>query len=442
MPKITMIGAGSMVFAKNLIGDILSYPELDGSVISLMDIDPARLEMSASLARQMVAQQRSRCRIEATLDRREALAGANYVIIAIQVGGLDAYEQDIEIPRRYGVEQCVGDTLNPGGIFRGLRTIPVLQSICRDMEELCPDALMLQYSNPMCINMWAIAESSPIRAVGLCHSVQGTSEMLARFIGAPYNEVSFRCAGINHMAWFTEFSWNGEDAYPLIHKAADDPVIYGSEPVRFDMLRHLGYFVTESSGHASEYNPWFRKRPDLLEQTIATFTQPNYHWVNWGRTGGYLNHCKKRLDEFGGKLERWLSGAEAIPISRSHEYGIQIIHSMETNTLRLVHGNVPNTGLITNLPQGCCVEVPTLVDKTGLRPTYIGALPPQLAALNRTNTNVQELAVQGSLRGDRDLIRHALMMDPLTAAVCSLDQIEAMTKELFAAHQQWLPQFA
>ncbi|MGE5673009.1 MAG: alpha-glucosidase/alpha-galactosidase [Mycobacterium leprae] len=443
MPKITLIGAGSMTFAKNLIGDIISYPELAGAEICLMDINPERLQMSVQLGELLMSQKGgNQCTIFPTTDRRAALKGAHYVITAFQAGGLKAYEKDIEIPAKYGVSQCVGDTLNPGGIFRGLRTIPVMQAIAREMAELCPDAVLLQYNNPMAISTWGTYASAPdLKVVGLCHSVQGTAQMLADWIGAPMEQVSYRCAGINHMAWFLEYKWQGKDAYPLIREAVKDPVRYGKEPIRIDLLRHFGYFVTESSGHASEYNPWFRKRPEVLAQTVAKFTDPGHDWLDWGRGGGYLKHCYRELEMLPPRRERWIKGEEPVPFKRSHEYGIQIIHAMETNTPTTIYGNVRNTGLVTNLPADACVEVPVLVDGTGLRPIYVGNLPPQLAALNRTNVGAQELAVTGSLLGDRELVKLALAMDPLTGAVCSLDEIEAMTRELFEAHAQWLPQF-
>ncbi|MCD6290923.1 MAG: alpha-glucosidase/alpha-galactosidase [Anaerolineae bacterium] len=444
MPKITLIGAGSVVFTRNLTSDILLVPELQDSTISLMDIDPARLELARDLVQRMIDERRLPARVEATLDRREAIKDADFVIITIQVGGLEAYKLDIEIPRKYGVGQCVGDTLGPGGVFRGLRTIPVLLDIGREMDELCkPDALLINYSNPMSINCWAFAEGSGRPHVGLCHSVQGTTEMLAHWIGAPYDEVTYKSAGINHQAWILEFKWKGEDAYPLIRKAAEDPQHRGEEPVRIEMMEQFGYFVTESSGHASEYVPYFRKTDKMIEEELVPrFKSEADEWFRWGRTGGYYDHCVSRLDTYLDEVKEQIAGERPLPTQRTHEYGSYIIEAMVTNRPTVIHGSVPNTGLITNLPEGCSVEVPCLVDGNGIRPCYVGDLPEQLAALNRNMINVQALAVQGALTGDREAIVHAVMLDPLTAAVCTLPQIRAMVNEMFEAQAQWLPQFS
>jgi alpha-galactosidase len=363
------------------------------------------------------------------------VTGADYVITTFQQGGLDAYALDIEIPQRYGVGQCVGDTLGPGGVFRALRTIPVLLDLCRDLDELAPDALLLNYVNPMAANCWAVAAGSGRPHVGLCHSVQGTSEMLAGWIGVPYEEVTYRCAGINHQAFFLEFRRDKEDLYPLIREAIERPEVVGQEPVRTDLMKHFGYFVTESSGHASEYVPYFRKTARTIDEELAPrFTDPRNSWYGLGRTGGYLQTCLGRLAE--GEAEE-----RAIPTERSHEYGSHIIEAIETNRPVTINGNVPNRGLISNLPDGCCVEVPCLVDANGIQPTVVGALPTQLAALNRTNVNVQELIVEAALTGRTDAVHHAVLLDPLTAAVCTLPQIHAMVDELLAAQAHWLPQF-
>ncbi len=441
MPKITFIGAGSAVFTRNLLGDILTYPELDGSRICLMDIDEGRLKVVDALANKMVVQRKSHATVESTTDRREALRDADYVIITIQVGGLDAYEMDIEIPRKYGVEQCVGDTLNPGGVFRGLRHLAVIEEVARELEEVSPNALILQYTNPMAIICWALAKTSSVRTVGLCHSVQGTSKQLARYVGAPYDEVTYWVAGINHVAWFLRFEWNGQDAYPILRERMEDPAIYGEEPTRFDLMRHFGYFVTESSGHASEYYPYFRRSQQEIEGLVQKFTDPKNAWFDFGRTGGYLRHCLEERDRYYPDIERQLADGVEIPIKRSDEYGAGIMHSIETNTPRHINGNVMNTGLITNLPDGCCVEVPCLVDRTGINPCHVGMLPPAVANVTRRNVDVQELAVLGHVHRDRELIRQAIKLDPLTSAVCTLEQIDAMTNEMFEAQARWLPQF-
>ena len=409
-----------------------------------MDIDAARLALARDLVQKMINERKLTAKVEATLDRRAAIKGAKYVVVTIQVGGLGAYASDIEIPEKYGVGQCVGDTLGPGGVFRGLRTIPVLLDICKDMDELAaPDALLINYSNPMGINCWAVAKGSGRPHVGYCHSVQGTSEMLARWIGAPYNEITYRCSGINHQAWFTEFKWNGQDAYPLLRQAIARPEVMDEEPIRSELMEQFGYFVTESSGHASEYVPYYRKSAKMItDELVPRFALPNYHWIKWGRTGGYFHYCQERLVDFLDEVKEQIAGQKPLPQTRSHEYGSYTIEAMETGRPTVVYGNIPNTGLITNLPQGCCVEVACLVNHNGIQPTVTGNLPTQLAALNRAMINVQELTVEGSLRGDREAIVHAVMMDPLTAAVCTLPQVRAMVGELFAAEAEWLPQFA
>jgi alpha-galactosidase len=444
MTKVALIGAGSVVFTRNLTSDILLTPDLQDCTIALMDIDASRLAVARDLVQKMIDERKLSAKVEATLDRRAAIKDADYVVITIQVGGLEAYDFDIDIPLRYGVGQCVGDTLGPGGVFRGLRTIPVLLEVCRDMDDLATaGALLINYSNPMAINCWAVARASGRPHVGYCHSVQGTSEMLAEFIGAPYADITYRCSGINHQAWFLEFNWNGADAYPLLRQAVKRQELREEEPVRIELFEQFGYFVTESSGHASEYVPYLRKSVAMIDnELVPRFARPNYHWIKWGRTGGYLQYCRERTGTYLDDVHDQIAGRKPLPQTRSHEYGSYTIEAMETGRPAVVYGNIPNNGLITNLPQGCCVEVACLVDRNGIQPTVSGALPPQLAALNRNMISVQELAVEGSLRGDREAVCHAVMLDPLTAAVCSLPQIRAMVDELFVAEAAWLPQFA
>ncbi len=440
MPKMTFIGAGSLVFTRNLCSDILLTPALQESTITLMDIDPARLAQARSIVQAMIDRRRLNARVVATTDRAEAVAGADYVVTTFQQGGLDAYKLDIDIPRKYGVEQCVGDTLGPGGVFRSLRTIPVLLDLCDEMDAYAPNALLLNYVNPMAANCWAVADGSGRPYVGLCHSVQGTSEMLARWIDVPYDEVNFLCAGINHQAFFLEFRRGKEDVYPLIWEAIDRTDVMAEEPVRTDLMKYFGYFVTESSGHASEYVPYFRKTAQMVEEELVPrFTDDANHWFDYARTGGYLRHCLHRLEQFQSDYDEIVAGE--FPTIRSHEYGSRIMEAMETNVPAVIAGNVPNTGLITNLPDGCCVEVPCLVNASGIQPTFVGNLPLQLAALNRTNINVQSLIVEAALAGDSDAVYHAVMLDPLTAAVCTLPQIHAMVTEMLDAQAQWLPQF-
>lgn len=442
MSKITFIGAGSIVFTRNLCSDVLFVPALQDSTLTLMDIDPVRLEQSRKVVQAIVDRRGLPARIEATTDRRAAISGADYVVTTFQQGGLDAYRLDLEIPQRYGVEQCVGDTLGPGGVFRALRTIPVLLDIGREMDELAPDALLLNYVNPMAANCWAFDRRTGRPHVGLCHSVQGTSEMLARWIDVPYEEVAYRSAGINHQAFFLEFTRGGEDLYPLIRRAIMRPEIDGEEPVRIEIMKQFGYFVTESSGHASEYMPYFRKSAQMVnDELVPRFKSPSDDWFDWGRSGGYLRHCIERQARFENEYEAMIADGSVVPAKRTHEYGSHIMEAIETNTLAVIAGNVPNRGLIDNLPQGCCVEVPCLVNGSGIQPTKIGAMPPQLAALNRTNINVQELIVEAALTGNTEAAYHAVMLDPLTGAVCTLDQIRAMVTELLEAQAQWLPQF-
>ena len=437
MTKITFIGAGSTVFAKNLLGDILSFPELANATISLMDIDPVRLKTSEIVAHRVADYLGAKPKIEATLDRRVALDGADYAISMFQVGGYKPGTViDFEIPKKYGLRQTIADTLGIGGIMRGLRTIPVFLDICKDMEDLCPDVTFLQYVNPMAMNTWAINRASTIKTVGLCHSVQGTAEALARDIGVPYEEINYICAGINHMAFYLKFERNGESLYPLIRKTLEAKA-YGrryrnlADHVRYEVFRRTGYFVTESSEHFSEYVPWFikRDRPDLLEQFEIPLDE-------------YITRCELQIADWEKTRNALESGElDEVRHERSHEYGSLIIHSLETGTPRVVYGNVANHGLIDNLPQGCCVEVPVFVDKNGLQPTRIGAMPPQLAALQQTSVNVQSLVVEAALTGKREHIYHAAMLDPHTAAELSLDQIWSLVDELIEAHGDMLPQY-
>ncbi|MBV9104642.1 MAG: alpha-glucosidase/alpha-galactosidase [Verrucomicrobia bacterium] len=440
MPKIAIIGSGSLVFTRNLCSDMLLAPCLRRCTISLMDVDSQRLEQSRQIVQCIAERRKLPAKIEATTDRKDAIRDADYVITTFQQGGLEAYKTDIEIPQRYGVEQCVGDTLGPGGVFRALRTIPVLVDLCLELDDFAPDALLLNYVNPMAANCWAIDVATGRPQVGLCHSVQGTGEMLANWINVPYNEITFFCAGINHQSFFLEFRRGKTDLYPMIWEAAERPENYAKEPVRIDLMKYLGFFVTESSGHASEYVPYFRKSAAMVkDELVPKFSDEINAWFDYGRTGGYLRHCLDRLQKFQREFEEILAQGPAT--TRSHEYGSFIIEAMESHSPICINGNIPNTGLIDNLPEDCCVEVPCLVDGNGVQPTKVGSLPPQLAALNRTNINVQELIVEAALNGRTESIYHALMLDPLTAAVCTLPQIRSMVDEMLEAQRQWLPQF-
>lgn len=431
MPKITFIGAGSTVFAKNLIGDILSYPELAESTITLYDIDAERLRTSAIVARKLAQALDAHPTIEATTDRCAALEGADYAIAMFQVGGYrPATVIDFEIPKRYGLEATIADTLGVGGIMRALRTIPVFLDMCRDMQAVCPDVLLLNYVNPMAMLCWALARATPIKTVGLCHSVQGTAEQLADDIGVSVEEIDYICAGINHMAFYLRFERNGEDLYPRIQQVIDEGRVPDWNRVRYEMFQRLGYFVTESSEHFAEYTPWFikRGRPDLIERFNIPLDE-------------YPRRCERQIDEWEALRRELEDEFQPITHQRSHEYGSGIIHSIETGTPRVVYGNVENTGLIDNLPPGCCVEVPCLVDANGVQPVHVGALPPHLAALMQTNINVQALTVEAALTGKREHIYHAAMLDPHTAAELDLDQIWSLVDDLLDAHADWLPTF-
>jgi alpha-galactosidase len=437
LAKIVIIGAGSHVFSRNLITDFLSYPELRNSTITLMDIDKERLSLIKAFAEKLVSQHDFETRVESTTDRQEALKDANYVIVSIRAGGFEANRPDLEIPAKYGIKQAVGDTIGPGGVFYGLRHVPVLLDICHDMEDLCPDAWLINYTNPMAMICWAMNDYSRIKNVGLCHSVQGTAGELARYLGAPIDEISYWVAGINHMAWFLELKWRGQDGYPLLREKFEDPNLYsrpeahwaGPDIVRVEIFKAFGYFNTESSQHMSEYVPYFRKHPELFERFKLSFRIDTMKDMEKRR--------RRREDE----LRRTISSDEKIPIHRSREYCSFIIHSVETGTPRRINANVKNKRLITNLPQGCCVEVPCLVDKNGIHPCYVGDLPPQCAALNRTNINVQELAVLAAVEKDKTMAYQAILLDPLTSAMLSIDQTRSMVDEMFKAEARYLEDF-
>jgi alpha-galactosidase len=431
MSKITFIGAGSTVFARNLMGDILGYPELADSTLSLHDIDEERLRTSEIVAHKIADALGVKPTIEATTDRQKALDGADYAIAMFQIAGYKpGTVVDFEIPKKYGLRQTIADTLGIGGIMRGLRTIPVMIEMCRDMERFCPDVTFLQYVNPMAMNCWAVSRATSIKTIGLCHSVQGTAEQLAHDIGIPIEEINYLCAGINHMAFYLKFEREGVDLYPMIRKVIDENRVPDWNLVRYEMFKRVGYFVTESSEHFSEYTPWFikRDRPDLIEQFNIPLDE-------------YIRRCEVQIAGWEALRKAMENGQDSFQIKRSHEYGSLIVHSLETGQPRVVYGNVPNNGLIDNLPQGCCVEVPCLVDKNGIQPTKIGALPPQLAALMQTNINVQSLTVEAALTSRREHIYHAAMLDPHTAAELDLDQIWHLVDDLIEAHGNWLPEY-
>lgn len=431
MTRITFIGAGSTVFAKNLLTDILSFPELSSSRIVLFDIDNERLRVSEQVARKLAETLKATAEIVSTTDARQALDGADFVINMIQVAGYKpGTVTDFEIPKKYGLRQTIADTLGIGGIMRALRTVPVLWEYCRLMEELCPNALFLNYTNPMAMNMMAILRNTRVKSVGLCHSVQGTAEQLATDIGVPIEEISYQCAGINHVAFYTRFERNGEDLYPLIRKVVEEGRVPEWNRVRYDMFMRLGYFPTESSEHLAEYLPHFirRDRPELIEKYNIPLDE-------------YIRRCEEQIAGWEKLREEMMQPDAELETGRSCEYGSLIIHSMVTGQPRVVYGNVLNTNfLINDLPESCCVEVPCLVDKMGIQPTSVGTISPQLAAIMRTNINVQELTVQALETGVRQHIYHAAMLDPHTAAELTLDEIWSLTDDLLEAHREWLPE--
>ncbi len=438
MTKITFIGAGSLGFTGELVRDILTFPLLQDATISLMDINAERLAWAKKGVEKLVAAGNRPAKVEATLDRAEALKGADVVLTTILAGSTEVWRHDIEIPKKYGIDINVGDTRGPSGIFRFLRTINPLMDVVRDMERYCPNAMLLNYTNPMAMLVSAIQKQTFVPVTGLCHSVQGTAMMLADWIGAPYGEIDYLCAGINHQAWYLDFTWNGLDAYPLIHKAITErPEIYNAEPVRNEMYLALGKYVTESSGHNSEYNWWFRKRPDLIEKYCT-------HGTNWnpGEYAYILKEYQHNEATWQDQVkERLAQPLTAEDLQREHEYAAYIINALKGGEPFKFNGNVRNTGLIDNLPQDACVEVPVLVDRSGIHPFHVGALPREVALLTQLSSGIEEAAIAGSLAGDPTLIYRAICHDPLTASVLSLAEIRQLTNELFAQHKDYLPQF-
>ena len=433
MSKVTFVGAGSAVFTYEIITDILSTPALDTGTFALVDIDAERLELAHRVAELAVQHAGKNWRVEASTDRRDVLAGTDYLINTIEVAGLANVRHDFDIPMKYGVNQCIGDTIGPGGIFKALRTLPAWLDILSDTERLAPDALVLNYTNPMSLTCLTGVRGSSLPVVGLCHSIQHTSQEVAGYLGFPYEELKFRASGINHLAWLVEITRDGEDMYPLLREKASDPAIYELDPIRFEMMLHLGAFVTESSGHSSEYVPYFRKRPDLVEK----YTRPEY----LGETGFYANnwpHWRAEADE---EMRRIITGQDPIEMERGPEFASYIIEAMETDIPTVIYGNVPNTGLITNLPQDGVVEVACLVNKSGVLPTYFGPLPTQLAALDAVHMAVHDLVATAVLKQDRQAAVYALMLDPLTAAVCSPAEIRAMFDEMAAVQAPYLPEW-
>ena len=438
MLKIAIIGAGSLTFTRRLMMDILAVPELRETEFRFMDISQENLEMVTNLCRKMIADNDLPARVHPTLDRREAIAGADYVMCLARVGGLEAFAHDIEIPLKYGVDQCVGDTLGPGGIFYGLRTVPLLLDIAADMRAVAPNALLINYANPMAINCWALRRAGGVASVGLCHGVQHGQAQIAMALGLPPEEVDYICAGINHQTWYIQVTYKGRDMLPNLLAAFEKhPTLSQTEPCRIDVLRHFGYYSTESNGHLSEYLPWYRKRPAEMEQWISRDS-----WIG-GETGGYLRHCREKSDEYRELYPRLMRGEiQQIKLGdRTSEHASYIIEALETGRPYRGHFNIGNAGLITNLPDGCTIEIPCYVDGNGITPGWVGDLPLACAATCRASISVQEMAVEAALSGDRELVKQAVLHDPLTAAVCTPSEVWAMCDEMFEALAKWMPQF-
>lgn len=421
-----MIGAGSVVFVKNLLTDILDFAELGRVVITLHDIDAGRLETAGMMARWTAGQFGANATIEEHLDRRGALDGADFVINMVQIGMHAATLVDFDIPRKYGLKQTIADTVGIGGIFRGLRTIPFMTELVAEMRELCPDALLLNYTNPMSILTWAVYRAFPEqRVVGLCHNVQYTARDLASYLGVEEARLTYHCAGINHMTWFLKLEIDGRDAYPRLREAMNDPAIYARDRVRFELLRVLGWFVSELSEHTAEYTPYFLRRADQIE----AFDVP---------VDEYVRRSERNLRRYQETRQKLLAG-EPFVLERSAEYGSLIIRAMVTGEPELIYGNVENTRLIDNLPEKCCVEVPVIVDRNGLRPCHVGTLPPELAAHCAPHVFVQDLTVSAALDGDRQRVHRAAVLDRHAGSVLSLAEIRTMVDELIAAHGDAMP---
>lgn len=430
MNKVTIIGAGS-IFTKEIVVDMMNIPNLGNEMtIGLIDLDSGRLDLAKRLVEKVVALTGRKWTVVASTDRKEVLPGSRFVINQIEVHGLQTVRFEYEIPLKYGVKQCIGDTLGPGGLFKTLRTLPAWLDIIRDIEEYCPDCVILNYTNPMSAVTLSTVKTTQIPIVGLCHSIQNTSSQLARYLDLPYEELKWKAGGINHMSWFVELSHNGQDMYPLLKERMKNPELLRKDPVRLDAMNYLGAFVSESSGHFSEYIPYYRKREDLIQRHCGI----GYN----GGTGFYANNWPKWRQENDERIVRRISGEEEISLASSNEYAAVIMDAMINNEPKVIYGNVANTGLIDNLPYDGVVEVACLIDGNGIHPTHFGKLPEHLAALCRSNMAFFELAVSAVLNNDKEAAMHALMIDPLSAAVCSLDEIKAMFDELYEAEKPYI----
>jgi len=438
MIEVAVIGAGSLTFTRRLVMDILAVPELRDTRFRFMDIDEESLEMVTNLCQKMIEDNGLAASVYSTPDRREAIAGADYVLCLVRVGGLEAFAKDIEIPLEYGVDQAIGDTLGPGGIFYALRTIPVLLDIAADMRAVAPGALLISYSNPVAMNCWALRRAGGVHCLGLCHGVLGTHRQIALALGLPPEEVDTVAAGINHQTWFVHVTHKGQDMIPFLLEAFENHSdLSRTEPCRIDVLRRFGYYSTESNGHLSEYLPWYRKNPDKIEQWIF-----RGRWVG-GETGGYLRFCREGADEYRELYPKLLNGKVGLIKlgERTTEHASYIIEALETGRTYRGYLNIANNSLIGNLPDGCTIEIPCYVDSSGINPAWVGDLPMACAATCRASISVQEMAVEAALTGDRELVKLAVLHDPLAGAVCTPEEIWAMCDEMFEALAPWLPQF-
>jgi alpha-galactosidase len=431
MAKVAIIGAGSVVFCQTLMEDILATPGLESTEFALMAPSTRRTSQVEAFAKRVIKDNDLPARVWITTDRREAVKDADYVIATFQVGGVQGFEYDYKIPLKYGVDQCIGDTLGPGGIFRTLRTVPTMIGLAQDMEELCPKAYLLNYVNPMAMICWALG-ATKVPFVGLCHGVQTTLDLISGYVDVPKTEIDYLCAGINHMAWFLRIEHNGRDLYPTLRERFEQPEYYVNEKVRGEVFRQFGYFMTESTGHLSEYVPWFRKNQKAMDLYCD---EPGFG----GETGAYYNWNQYVADKYA--HQDVLAGQPTALPPRSVEYGSYIIEALETGRTFKLNGNVINEGMISNLPADCCAEYPLFVDSTGIHKTFVGNLPSQCAALNMTNINVQRLAVEAALEGDPDKVVQACALDPLAGAVLTLKEARDMAREMLDAEKEWLPQF-
>jgi alpha-galactosidase len=432
--KIVIIGAGAFGWTTCMVRDLLVYKAFEGTTFVLMDINESRLPFAARAAERIIREGGHEAKVVTTTSRAKALEGADGVVSGLG-GSVDIWRHDIEIPKKYGVDVAIGDTRGPSGILRALRTIPLMLDICGDIEKYCPKAIFLNYTNPMPMLCRAMQTQYPkLNIAGLCHSVQGTAEMLARWIGAKNDEITYTCAGINHQSFYLEFLRNGEDAYPAIRKAVEDPEIYREEIVRNEIFKALGYFPTETSGHNSEYCAWFRKRQDLIEKYCLAAKDP------YGAHAYGLKNFLKKVSSWEEMAAEWLS--QPLDLKPSHEYGAGIFNAVfGDGTPYKFNGNVRNFALVDNLPYGACVEVPVLASRRGFEPIHVGPLPNQVAALVQTNAICEEMAVEGSLTGDIRKVYQACIYDPLASAVLCLEEIRLMLKEMLEKSRDYLPQF-